>query len=449
MEMNRLWEGACAILQNDMNRVVYNTWINNNLTPELQDGDTLVLSIAMENMRTQLVNKHQEKLERALTQAAGHTMTVEILTRAELKDRQAARVKPVPTKVSEAAPETMLNPRYTFDTFVVGSQNRFAHAAALAVAETPAEAFNPLFLYGGVGLGKTHLMHAVGHFIRETDPTKKIVYIPGEQFTTELIQAIQQNQQEAFRNRYRNVDVLMVDDIQFIAGKDATQEEFFHTFNALHSAGRQVILSSDRPPQEMERLEERLRSRFASGLLADIQKPDFETRVAILRAKAERDGMEVPAEILGWIANHIDTNIRELEGSLNRLMAYANLIQKPLTIALCEEALRDLMTKAGKREITPEYIMQTVASYYAVSLEELVGHNRRREVVVPRQIAMYLTREMTQLSLPQIGHIFGGRDHTTVLHGCDKISASIREDSAGLAQVIQDIKTQIRDGGAH
>ncbi len=445
MDMKELWERACALMESEMNRIVYSTWIANNLTVMALEEDTLILRITMENMQRQLMNMHHARITDAVSRAAGKRMTVEILTSAELQERTAPKAAEAEAN-DEISGGIALNPKYTFDTFVVGGGNRFAHAASLAVAEAPAQAYNPLFIYGGVGLGKTHLMHAIGHFILEEDPAKRILYIPGEQFTNELISAIQQNRNMQFRNRFRNVDVLMVDDIQFIAGKESTQEEFFHTFNALHTAGKQIILTSDRPPQEIARLEDRLKSRFAWGLLADIKKPDFETRIAILKRKAESEHIDVDNAVLETIASHIDSNIRELEGSLTRLVAYATLSQKPLSVALCNEALRDLFSTQNRREVTPQAIMQTVADYYAITVNDLICHSRRREITVPRQIAMYLTREMTNLSLPQIGQVFGNRDHTTVLHGCDKIAASVKDASTGMASVVGDIRNLVAEG---
>ena len=445
MDMKELWERACALMESEMNRIVYNTWIADNLTVTALEGDTLLLRITMENMQRQLMNMHLPRITDAVSRAAGRRMSVEILTAAELRERGSGRdSEEGDDSLTESA--VSLNPKYTFDTFVVGSGNRFAHAASLAVAEAPAQAYNPLFIYGGVGLGKTHLMHAIGHFILEVDPSKRILYIPGETFTNELILAIQQNRNLQFRNRFRNVDVLMVDDIQFIAGKESTQEEFFHTFNTLHTAGKQIILTSDRPPHEIARLEERLRSRFAWGLIADIKKPDVETRIAILRRKAETENINVEDGVLENIAAHIDTNIRELEGSLTRLVAYANLTGKALTVQLCNETLRDLFVSQTRKEVTPQLIMQTVADYYSITVDDLTCHSRRREITVPRQIAMYLTREMTNLSLPQIGTVFGNRDHTTVLHGCDKVAAGLKDTASGMASVVGDIKNMIAEG---
>ena len=445
MEMKEIWERACALMESEMNRVVYTTWIANNLTVTALEGDTLILRISMENMQRQLMNMHHARITDAVSRAAGRRMNVEILTSAEIQERSAPRTEVSAEDADEISGGIALNPKYTFETFVVGGGNRFAHAASLAVAEAPAQAYNPLFIYGGVGLGKSHLMHAIGHFILEADPTKRILYIPGEQFTNELISAIQQNRNVQFRNRFRNVDVLMVDDIQFIAGKESTQEEFFHTFNALHTAGKQIILTSDRPPQEIARLEDRLKSRFAWGLLADIKKPDFETRIAILKRKAESECIRVDQAVLETIASHIDSNIRELEGSLTRLVAYANLARKEITVALCNEALKDLFSNQHRREITAQTIMQTVADYYSITVNDLVSHSRRREITVPRQIAMYLTRELTNLSLPQIGQVFGNRDHTTVLHGCDKIAAGVKDASSGMAGVVGDIRNLISE----
>ena len=445
MDMKELWQRSCALMEAEMNRVIYTTWIDNNLTPVTLEDDTLVLRVSMENMKMTLINHHHARIVDAVSRAAGKRMNVDILTGAELQERAAQKTETVHEDESVMDSAIALNPKYTFDTFVVGSGNRFAHAAALAVAEAPAQAYNPLFIYGGVGLGKTHLMHAVGHFIQEQDPSKRILYTAGETFTNELISAIQQNRNVQFRNRFRNVDVLMVDDIQFIAGKESTQEEFFHTFNTLHTAGKQIILTSDRPPQEIARLEERLRSRFAWGLIADGKKPDVETRIAILRRKAESEHIVVDNAILETIASHIDSNIRELEGSLTRLVAYANLTSKPLTVQLCNEALRDLFSTQTRREVTAQVIMQTVADYYSITVNDLIRQTRRREITVPRQIAMYLTRDMTNLSLPQIGQVFGNRDHTTVLHGCNQVAANIKE-STGMANVINDIKNLITEG---
>ena len=327
---------------------------------------------------------------------------------------------------------------------MVGNANRFAHAAALAVAENPAEAYNPLFIYGGVGLGKTHLMQAIGHFIHQNDPSKRILYMTSESFTNELISAIQQKKTFEFRDKIRKVDVLMVDDIQFIAGRESTQQEFFNTFNELHNENKQIVLTSDKPPKDIQRLEERLCSRFEWGLVADIQRPDIDTRVAILREKTLQENINVPDDVLQLIAGKIDSNIRELEGCLTRLVAYSSLVKEPITTELCEQALKEIFDQRRHKQITAELIMQTVSDYYGLTLNDLIGPTRKREITVPRQIAMYLTREMTGMSLPQIGSVFGGRDHTTVMHSCKTVEAGMDGES-NLSMVVNDVKRLVKN----
>ena len=331
-----------------------------------------------------------------------------------------------------------LNPKYTFDTFVTGSSNRFAHAAALAIAEAPGKTFNPFFMYGGVGLGKTHLMHAIGHQIIKNFPEKRVLYVTSEQFTNELINAIRDGDPERFRQKYRTIDVLMVDDIQFISGKQGTQEEFFHTFNTLHASERAIILSSDRTPHEVEKLEERLRSRFEWGLTADVQAPDFETRIAILKKKAQRDNLNVPTDVMVTIANSIDSNIRELEGALNRVVAFASINHQPITVSITEETLKNLFPGNRAKRITVEMIQNIVANHFHVSVDDLQAKKKTKEIVHPRQIAMYLCRELTDTSLPQIANFFGKRDHTTVMHACEKIGKNKEEDPK-LNQDIQEL----------
>ena len=341
-----------------------------------------------------------------------------------------------------------LNPKYTFDTFVVGGNNNFAHAASLAVAESPGEIYNPLFLYGGVGLGKTHLMHSVAHFILERDPSKKILYTTSEEFTNELIEAIRNGNNTAmtkFREKYRNIDVLLIDDIQFIIGKESTQEEFFHTFNALHGAKKQIIISSDKPPKDMEILEDRIRSRFEWGLLADIQSPDYETRVAILRKKEEMDGYNLDDAIIEYIAKNIKSNIRELEGSLNKIIAYANLEKREITMELAETVLKDIISPNEKRVITPEFIISTVAEHFDITPEDIMGSKRNSKVVYPRQITMYLCREMTNIPLKTIGKYIGNRDHTTIMHGIEKIEKEI-PNSPATQKAIDIIKKKLQPG---
>jgi len=333
---------------------------------------------------------------------------------------------------------TTLNPKYTFDSFVIGNSNRFAHAASLAVAESPAKAYNPLFIYGGVGLGKTHLMHAIGHYILQNNPNSKVAYVSSEKFTNELINSIKDDKNEEFRQKYRNVDILLIDDIQFIGGKERTQEEFFHTFNALHDANKQIILSSDRPPKEINTLEDRLRSRFEWGLIADIQTPDFETRMAILKKKAEVENLNVPNEVMVYIATKIKSNIRELEGALIRIVAYSSLTNRQITVDLATEALKDIISKKQGKNITISIIQDIVSSYFDLRVEELKSQRRTRNVSNPRQIAMYLSRKLTDMSLPKIGEEFGGRDHSTVIHAYEKISDNLKTDES-LQHTVADI----------
>ena len=440
LDMHELWDKTCEKLKAELNRASYQTWIETNLTPKALEGNVLTLIIALENMKVMITNRYAPLIATCLSQVAGQPMSVEILTKAEYENKDARK----PDTAADAG-TVQLNPKYTFDTFVVGSGNRFAHAAALAVAESPADTYNPLFIHGGVGLGKTHLMHAIGHYVQQQYPEKRLLYITSENFTNELISAIQQGRNMEFRYRFRNVDILMVDDIQFIAGRDSTQEEFFHTFNALHTAGKQIILTSDKPPQEIARLEERLSSRFAWGLVADIKRPDIETRIAILREKVRQDHISVSDDVLELIAANVDSNIRELEGSLTRLVAYANLINQPITVELCQDALRDVFVKPKTRSITAEVIMQTVSDYYSITPEDLISPSRRREITVPRQIAIYLTREMTTMSLPQIGQAFGNRDHSTILHSCSLVSSNMKSSSS-MASVVNDIRNLIKEG---
>ncbi len=320
-----------------------------------------------------------------------------------------------------------LNPKYTFESFVVGNNNRFAHAASLAVAEAPATAYNPLFIYGGVGLGKTHLMHSIGNEILRNNKNSNILYVTSEKFTNQLVNAIRDNKTQQFRDKYRNIDVLLIDDIQFIAGKESSQEEFFHTFNTLHENGKQIIISSDRPPKDINLLEERLKSRFEWGLIADISSADYETRLAILRKKAQLDNILIDDNILATIATRIDSNIRELEGALNKLIARASLINSPITMEMAEWAINEIVTSKEKI-ISSSYIQETVAKYFNIDAKDLIGNKRSADVVFPRQIAMYLCRNIPQLSLPQIGKDFGNRDHTTVLHACNKIERELQEN---------------------
>ncbi len=437
MNMESLWDQTCALLSREMPFVSYNTWVDGNLVPGMLEDDTLFISVKMERMISMLRNKYAMLIEKKLSEAAGKPMKIMLLSKDEMEARTPSREETADDN------DPRLNPKYTFESFVVGNANRFAHAAALAVAESPAEAYNPLFIYGGVGLGKTHLMQAIGHFIHQMDPTKKILYMTSENFTNELISAIQMKKTYEFREKIRKVDVLMVDDIQFIAGRESTQQEFFNTFNELHNANKQIILTSDKPPKDIQRLEERLCSRFEWGLVADIQRSDVDTRVAILREKTMQENITVDDEVLQLIASKIDSNIRELEGCLTRLVAYSTLVKEPITVDLCERALKEVFDSRRHKQITAELIMQTVSDYYGLTLDDMTGPTRKREITVPRQIAMYLTREMTGMSLPQIGNVFGGRDHTTVLHSCKTVEANMTANT-DIRAVVEDIKNLVK-----
>jgi len=349
--------------------------------------------------------------------------------------------------ITESQPHTegsssFLNSKYTFDTFVVGNSNRFAHAACYAVGEAPSRAYNPLFIYGGVGLGKTHLMQAIGHHILQKYRSVTVTYVSSEQFTNELISSIRDDNTSGFRNKYRNIDVLLIDDIQFLAGKERTQEEFFHTFNSLYEANKQLVISSDRPPRNIPTLEDRLRSRFEWGLICDIQPPDLETRIAILRKKAQMENLNVPYDILDYIANSIESNIRELEGALIRLVAYATVTGRPLDMELATEALKDILPPPRPRKITIEMIQKEVCSYYNIEMSELLSKKRNKQLVVPRQVAMFLCRKFTDASYPQIGDQFGGRDHTTVIHAAEKVEKELDSDPE-LAATIDELSKRL------
>ena len=440
MDHVEIWNNAKALLREELASVSYTTWIDQPLKPVYVADDKLALEVMSEFSEKTIRNRYLPMITSAVSEAAGRSMTIELMSREERIAWQDKQKKAEQTPVEGA---NMFNPKSTFDNFVVGSSNRFAHAASLAVAETPGKAYNPLFLYGGVGLGKTHLMHAIGHFISEHFPNMNMLYLPTEMFTNEMISAIKNNKNVEFRNRFRNVDVLMLDDIQFIAGRDSTQEEFFHTFNALHSAGKQIIISSDKPPREIARLEERLRSRFEWGLIADIQKPDFDTRVAILRKKADEEGISVSNDMLELIAGRIESNIRELEGSLTRVHAYAKLSRCEINEEVITHALRDIAVVRDPKRVTPDLIIASVAEYYSLSPALLRGNSRKKEIAQARHVAVYLTREMTGMSLPRIGDAFS-RDHSTIINSCDKVAALLEADP-NMKATIADLKKIISE----
>ncbi len=435
-----LWQKTLQVVKNEVTDVSYDTWIRT-LEPLTIVDDDLYLSVPNDLTKSILERRYSGIISNAVKQITNIDYNINLILENDA-DKFLGNKDDRDDKQSEF--NYLLNPKYVFETFVIGNSNRFAHAASLAVAEAPAKAYNPLFIYGGVGLGKTHLMHAIAHYILSQNPNSKVLYVSSEKFTNELITSIQTNKNTEFRDRYRNVDVLLVDDIQFIAGKESTQEEFFHTFNALHESDKQIIISSDRPPKEIPTLEDRLRSRFEWGLIADIQPPDLETRVAILRKKVEVENLEVDDDVLLFIANRIDSNIRELEGALTRIVAYTALTNSSLTVSVAEEALKDIISNHKVRKITPELIQKVVAEYYQLKIEDFKSKKRNRSIAFPRQIAMYLCRELTDMSLPKIGTLFGGRDHTTVIHACEKISKELESDLQ-MKRVINELKKRINE----
>lgn len=395
-------------------------------------GNTVKILVPSEQMGIDYITKKfMFPLKVAIAEFTGEEFNLEFILPAEAAQLEAQKKFAAVNTVDNSvlAERAGLNPKYTFDTFVVGNNNKFAHAASLAVAESPGKMYNPLFIHGGAGLGKTHLMHSIAHFVLNQNPEQRVLYVTSETFTNELIDAIRNGNNTAmtkFREKYRNVDVLLIDDIQFIIGKEATQEEFFHTFNDLHGNKKQIIISSDKPPKDIATLEARLRSRFEWGLIADISSPDFETRMAILHKKEENDGYNIDNEVIKYIAMHIKSNIRELEGALNKLVALSNLEKRDITVALAEEALKDIVSPDEKKEVTPGLIVNTVAEHFHVSIDDIRSNKRNNEIVVPRQIAMYLCCNMTSVGLKKIGAEIGGRDHSTVLHGSKKIADEIK-----------------------
>ncbi len=437
MEANQAWQTVLGQLQMEMPRASYDTWVRDTRPLSYEEG-LLTVSVGNAYARDWLESRLSSTVSRLLIGIMNRTVDVNFVVsqnekRDSVEETESVSVdEEIETPALQPA-HSSLNPRYTFENFVVGSGNRLAHAACQAVAEKPARAYNPLFLYGGVGLGKTHLLHAIGNACVARG--LNVLYVSSEEFTNDLINAIRTQTTPAFRDKYRTTDVLLVDDIQFIAGKESTQEEFFHTFNTLHGQDKQIIVSSDRLPKSMSTLEERLRSRFEWGLTADIQAPDFETRQAILRYKAERTGHHVPDEIIEVIAERVQSNIRELEGAFNRIVAFAELSGVPITAQLTEIALADLLP--APTEINPERVVSLVAETFSLTSERLIGRDRSRAVALPRQIAMYLLRRESDISLPQIGKVLGGRDHTTVMYAIDKITDMLERDERLRRQVVQ------------
>jgi chromosomal replication initiator protein len=435
MKPEQAWQAVLGQLQMDMPKASFDTWVRNTEIVSYEDN-VFIVGVTNAYARDWLESRLSSKIKRLLCGILNRTVSLRFIVWQSGSDQLNTDV---PSQVDE--PElsiiqyksTALISRYTFENFIVGSANRLAHAASLAVAERPAQAYNPLFLYGGVGLGKTHLLHAIGNHCLNRN--LNVLYVTSEEFTNDLINAIRSHTTQAFRDKYRHIDVLLIDDIQFIVGKESTQEEFFHTFNSLHGQDKQIVITSDRPPKAMVTLEERLRSRFECGLAADIQPPDFETRVAILRTKSERMGRIIPADIIETIARRIQSNIRELEGSLTRVLALADLSNLPMNTKLVDTALADLSPR--RTTVAPDEVVSMVADAFGVSVQNMVGPERRQEVVLPRQIAMYLLRVEANCSLPKIGETLGGRDHTTVIHACQKVSDLLERDDKLRNQVIE------------
>lgn len=444
MNAENAWQSVLGQLQMEMPKASFDTWVRDT-KPLSCDGGVMTVAVRNAYARDWLDSRLAGTVSRMLMGVMDANVSVNFVVATagdgDLPEMdESADVQPVTDSMEPRFRSASLNPRYDFDTFVVGAGNRLAHAACLAVAEKPARAYNPLFLYGGVGLGKTHLLHAIGNACHARG--LNVLYVSSEEFTNDLISAIRTHTTQAFREKYRSADVLLIDDIQFIAGKESTQEEFFHTFNTLHGQDKQIIVSSDRPPKSLVTLEERLRSRFEWGLAADIQPPDLETRLAILRSKAEKTGRFVPDDILQAIARRVVSNIRELEGALNRVIAFADLSGTALTASLVDVALADLLPQRG--DIQPDRVVDLVARKFNLTAEKLLGRDRSRNVALPRQIAMYLLREESNFSLPQIGEALGGRDHTTVMYAIDKIASQIKDDTGSkISRDIMDLRRQL------
>lgn len=456
-ELSQVWQQCLDLLERQLPKSSIENWLKTT-KPVAVVEDTIIVGVQGEFAKDRLESRYGVLLRQALKDLTNRNMTLKFVSNPNVIEEAplsgsspmsgassevAATASAVPQPVIHDGVAARLNARYTFETFVVGNSNRFAHAASLAVAETPAKAYNPLFIYGGVGLGKTHLMHAIGHYVLTQNPNSRITYISTETFTNEFINALRDNSTLEFQNRYRHVDVLLIDDIQFLAGKERTQEEFYHTFNAIHEANKQIVISSDRPPKEIPTLEDRLRSRFEWGLICDIQPPDLETRIAILRKKAQVENLAVPDDVVAYIATNIETNIRELEGALTRVVAYSGMMRSPISHELAMYALKDILPPNRPKQVTIDAIKQIVAEHYNIRLQDFEVRNRSRSVAFPRQVAMFLSREMTDASLPKIGEEFGGRDHTTVIHACEKIAEDMKHDPS-FAATIEQLIARIR-----
>ena len=442
------WDLIKETLRNeyDLSDISYNTWVKPLSFHSVRD-DVVTIMIPSDQAHAlkYISSKYKSYFQVTISEMMDHTYDISFVLESDVNNNNDEMMSQPGTVYNINYENANLNPKYRFDTFVVGNNNKFAHSASLAVAESPGEAYNPLYLYGGPGLGKTHLMHSIGHFVLDQNPDRKVLYVTSEQFTNEVIESIRSGNASAmnkFREKYRTIDVLMIDDVQFIIGKESTQEEFFHTFNALHSAGKQIILTSDKPPKDMETLEERIRSRFEWGLMADIGAPDYETRMAILRRKVESDDMSLSDDILNYIANNIKSNIRELEGALNKLLAYSNLEKTEITMEIAKKELQNIITPDKPREITPQLIIEVVSEHFQISLDQMISKNRSNEIARPRQIAMYLCKTMTDIPLDSIGSLLGGRDHSTIIHGIKKI-ADEYDSNEQTRNLIETIKKKI------
>ena len=442
-ELNELLTKAKELLKNEVTKIAYETWIRD-LDIESAENNNIVLIANNAFQKESILSRYHDLFKNTFNYITNRNCEITVILKDDVSEEELQVAKQLSNTVNNY-PNSTLNPKYTFESFVVGNNNRFAHAAALAVAEAPATAYNPLFIYGGVGLGKTHLMQAIANEILLNNRSAKILYVTSETFTNQLINAIKDGKGEMFRNKYRNIDVLLIDDIQFIAGKERIQEEFFHTFNTLHENRKQIIISSDKPPKDINLIEDRLKSRFEWGLIADISNPDYETRLAILRKKAQLDNIIIDDEILSTIATRIDSNIRELEGTLNKIIATASLTQNnQITMELAEKAINDIVSQQEK-VISAEFIQETVGKYFNVNPKDLKGSKRSNDITFPRQIAMYLCRTVANMSLPQIGKDFGKRDHTTVMHACNKIEQEIITNS-NTKLIVESVKNILLDG---
>jgi chromosomal replication initiator protein len=445
-----LWNDVAARLRETLNDTTFQTWFGGVTGAEL-DGDTFVVAVPNDFTREWIEGHFLDLLRSGARDAGGRTLRIQMrvdrVEQASPGPATQGRLPdplPVPLVGVPRSEAVGINPKYTFDSFVIGSSNRFAHAAALAVAEAPAQAYNPLFIYGHTGLGKTHLLHAVANFVTDHGGGLTVRYVTSETFMNDFINSLRDKRIEGFKQRYRTYDVLLIDDVQFFEHKERIQEEFFHTFNSLYEAGRQIIMSSDRPPREISTLEERLRSRFEWGLITDIQPPDLETRIAILRKKVKSDQIEIrDTELLTFIASRVSTNIRELEGALTRVVAFSSLTGRPLSVDLAQDVLKDVFPQGEQTQISIERIQELVCERFAVTMAELTGDRRSQNIVYPRQVAMYLSRELTDSSLPKIGKVFGGRDHTTVIHATSKIARLIREDRS-VYNLVQELTARVR-----